>query len=214
MIQARFAETVTSETALREIVGYPNEIIRRKQLAALDTHCQAFIKLSPFLLIGTTNAAGEADVSPRGDAPGFVQILDETTLVIPERPGNRRIDTLRNILQTSHVGLLFMIPGQGETLRVNGRACIIRDSAILARSTVEGKTPLLAIAVEIDECFLHCAKSIKRAKLWDQESGTALPSVGQIMIDHTGLKDVTAQQLDAYLEESYKQLYYSGPLKS
>ena len=200
MTFALFTEKVTSETALREIIGYPNETIRRKQLAALDKHCQEFIGLSPFLVIGTTNDAGEADVSPRGDAPGFVQIVDENTLVIPDRPGNRRIDTLRNIIQQPHVGLLFLIPGQGETLRVNGRACIIRDTTALERSTVEGKRPLLAIAVEVDECFLHCSKSIRRAKLWNQESRRTLPSVGQIMIDHAGLTGVTAQELDDALK--------------
>jgi PPOX class probable FMN-dependent enzyme len=201
MTLAVFTEKVTSETALREIIGNPGENILRKQLAALDKHCQNFIQLSPFLVIGTTNAAGDADVSPRGDAPGFVLVLDEKTLVIPDRPGNRRIDTLRNILQQPHVGLLFLIPGQGETLRVNGRACITRDSAVLERSTVEGKRPLLAIAVEVDECFLHCSKSIRRAKLWDQENRKTLPSVGQIVIDHTGLTGFTAQQLDEALKK-------------
>lgn len=195
-----FTEKVTSEAELREIIGVPSEMIRRKQLSALDKHCQEFISLSPFLLIGTSNATGETDVSPRGDPPGFVQVLDEHTLIIPDRPGNRRIDTLRNIVQQPHVGLLFLIPGQGETLRVNGRACIIRDPAILERSTIEGKRPLLAIAVSVDECFLHCPKSIRRAKLWEQESRNALPSVGQIMIDHTGITGFTAQQLDEALK--------------
>lgn len=201
MTFATFTEKVTSEEALREIIGYPGENIRRKQLAALDKHCLEFIGLSPFLLIGTTNAAGDADVSPRGDAPGFVQVLDEHTLVIPDRPGNRRIDTLSNIVQQPHVGLLFLIPGQGETLRVNGRACIIRDSAILERFIVEGKKPALAIAVEVDECFLHCSKSIRRSKLWDQENRKTLASVGQIIIDHTGATGVTAQQLDDQLKK-------------
>lgn len=201
MTLAAFTEKVTSEAELREVIGYPTEMIRRKQLSALDKHCREFIELSPFLLIGTTNAAGEADVSPRGDPAGFVQVLDEKTLVIPERPGNRRIDTLRNIVQQPHVGLLFMIPGQGEILRVNGRACIIRDPAVLERSTVEGKRPLLAIAVEVDECFLHCSKAIRRAKLWEQGDRKTLSSVGQIMIDHTGLTGVTAQQLDEALKK-------------
>lgn len=198
---ATFTEKITSEAALREIIDFPNETIRRKQLTTLDRHCQEFIALSPFLLIGSTNAAGEADVSPRGDPPGFVQVLDEKTLVIPDRPGNRRIDTLRNIVQQPHVGLLFLIPGQGETLRVNGRACIIRDPAVLERFAVEGKRPLLAIVVEVDECFLHCSKSIRRAKLWEQEPRKTLPSIGQIMIDHTGLTGVTAQQLDEALKK-------------
>jgi uncharacterized protein len=201
MALTSFTEKVTSEADLREIMGYPNEQIRRKQLAALDKHCREFIGLSPFLLISSTNAAGQADVSPRGDAPGFVQVLDETTLVIPDRPGNRRIDTLSNIVQQPHVGLIFLIPGQGETLRVNGRACIIRDADVLERSTVQGKRPLLAIAVEIEECYLHCSKSIRRAKLWDQENRKTMSSIGQVIIDHTGLTGVTAQQLDETLKK-------------
>lgn len=201
MTFATFTEKVLSETELREIIGFPNEAMRRKQLAALDTHCREFIALSPFLLIASINAAGEVDVSPRGDPPGFVQVLDEKTLVIPDRPGNRRIDTLSNMVQQPNVGLLFLIPGQGETLRVNGRACIIRDAAVLERSAIDGKKPLLAIAVEVDECFLHCSKSIRRAKLWEQEHRKTLPSVGQIMIDHAGFTGVTAQQLDEALKK-------------
>lgn len=207
---SRFTNMVASETALCELIGTPSELVRRKQLAKLDTHCQTFIKLSPFLLIATTNSTEECDVSPRGDAPGFVQILDETTLVIPERPGNRRMDTLLNILQTGHVGLIFLIPGKGETLRVNGRACVMQDEAILERSTVDGKQPLLGIGVEVEECFLHCAKSIKRSRLWDQTSWIEqanLPSIGQMFLDHTRIADKTAQQLDEYLEEDYRQLY-------
>ena len=201
MSLATFTEKVTSEAELREILGYPNEAIRRKQLAALDKHCREFIGLSPFLLIGSTNAAGQTDVSPRGDAPGFVQIIDETTLVIPDRPGNRRIDTLSNIVQQPQVGLIFLIPGQGETVRVNGRACIIRDAEVLDSSTVQGKRPLLAIAVEVEECYFHCPKSIRRAKLWDQENRKTMPSIGQVIIDHTGLTGVTAQQLDEELKK-------------
>lgn len=210
MTGSKFTDIVTSEAALRELIGSPSELVRHKQLTALDSHCQAFIALSPFLLIGTVNAVGDCDVSPRGDAPGFVQVLDETTLVIPERPGNRRIDTLRNILQTPHVGLLFLIPGRGEMLRVNGRACLMRDAALLERAIVQGKRPLIAIGVEIDECFLHCAKAIKRSKLWDQRERTEhakLPSFGRMLLDQTQLTDMTAQELDTYLEEDYKHLY-------
>jgi uncharacterized protein len=208
MTLANFTEKITSEAALREVIGSPSDMMRRKQLAALDKHCQEFISLSPFLLIGTTNANGDTDVSPRGDPPGFVQVLDEKTLVIPERPGNRRADTLVSILQIPNVGLLFLIPSQGEVLRVNGRACIIRDPAVLERSTVEGKRPLLAIGVEVDECFLHCPKAIKRSSLWDQENRATLPSVGQIMIDHTGITGMTAQQIDELLlKEGRNGLY-------
>src|SRR2546421_5870904 len=163
MITSKFRDIVTSEEVLRELIGSPSNLAIRKQLSSLDPHCQNFIARSPFLLISSVDASGTCDVSPRGDAPGFVLILDEKTLVIPERPGNRRIDTLRNILQTSAVGLLFMIPGVEETLRVNGHACLVRDTTLLERTTAQGKQPLIAIGVEVKECFLHCAKSLKRS---------------------------------------------------
>src|SRR5688572_5290298 len=125
-----FNDIVTSEAELREILGAPRDLVLRKQLPALDVHCRAFIALSPFLLISSANAAGECDVSPRGDAPGSVLVLDDRRLVIPDRPGNRRIDTLRNIIANPQVGLLFLIPGVEETLRVNGRAYVSRDEAL------------------------------------------------------------------------------------
>ncbi len=137
--QDAFAARVTSEEDLRALLGWPGELVRRKVLLALDEHCRAFIARSPFLLISSADAAGVCDVSPRGDAPGFVLALDETRLIIPERPGNRRMDTLRNILQNPRVGLLFAIPGMGETLRVNGRACVFRDPDVLARLAARGR---------------------------------------------------------------------------
>ena len=126
-----FTNLITTEAELRDLLGQPSELVIRKQLPTLDAHCRAFIALSPFLLLGTTAHDGMGDVSPRGDAPGFVQVLDETMLLIPERPGNRRIDSLRNILQTGGVALLFLIPGVEETLRVNGRARLVRDPHLL-----------------------------------------------------------------------------------
>jgi len=208
---ARFADTVTSEGVLREVLGSPSDLTVRKQLAALDHHCRAFIALSPFLLLGSVDATGRQDVSPRGDAPGFALVLDDTTLAIPERPGNRRLDTLRNILQTGAVGLLFLVPGVEETLRVNGRACLVRDANILERLSAQGKRPALAIGVEVEECFMHCAKCMKRSRLWDPTrwpDHTALPSLGQMLLDQTRPADTTAADLDAYLAESYtKRLY-------
>jgi len=147
MIQSKFKDVVTSEEELRDLICFPGDLAVRKQLAYLDEHCQNFIAQSPFLLIGSVNAAGACDVSPRGDAAGFVLVLDEKTLVIPERPGNRRLDTLSNIVQTSVVGLLFIIPGAEETLRVNGHACLTQDTALLERTAAQGKQPLIAIGV-------------------------------------------------------------------
>src|SRR3954454_2838081 len=157
-VQERFTDVVATEADLRALVGEPRELVIKKQLPALDRHCRAFIALSPFLLVGTANDAGKWDVSPRGDAPGFVLALDDRTLAIPDRPGNRRIDSLRNIVQHGGIGLLFMVPGVEETLRVNGRACIVRDADLLARLESRGKVPTLAIVVTVEEAFLHCAK--------------------------------------------------------
>lgn len=211
MIQSRFKDTVTSEEELRELIGFPGELATRKQLAYLDDHCQNFIARSPFLLISSVDAAGACDVSPRGDAAGFVLVLDEKTLVIPERPGNWRLDTLRNIVQTSAVGLLFIIPGVEETLRVNGHACLVRNTRLLERTAAQGKQPLIAIGVEVDECFLHCAKSLKRSKLWDTTSWperTACPSLAQMLLDQVRPANQTVKDLEAYVEESYtKRLY-------
>ena len=168
-----FSTVITTEAELRALMGEPSELSLRKQQSALDVHCRAFIGLAPFLLVGTVGIDGLCDVSPRGDAPGFVQVLDEQTLVIPERPGNRRIDTLRNIIQTGSVGLLFMVPGMEETLRVNGRAQLVRDADLLERMAVQGKPPLLAIGVTVEECFLQCAKALKRSHLWQPEAWPA-----------------------------------------
>ncbi len=206
-----FTDRVTSREALREIIGEPTDLVVRKQLAALDPHCRAFIARSPFLLLGTSSASGTCDVSPRGDAPGFVQILDEGTLVIPERPGNRRNDSLRNILDNPRIGLLFMIPGIEETLRVNGSACIVRDEAILDRSAHRGRRPLLAIGVAVEEAFLHCAKAFKRSQMWDPASWAArgeIPSLARMVIDQVPNSGMTVDALERRLEDNYAtQLY-------
>jgi uncharacterized protein len=177
---------ITSLSQLRELLGEPSERARLKQLAALDRHCRAFVARSPFLVLGTAGAAGGCDVSPKGDQPGFVLVLDDTTLVVPERPGNRRLDSLRNILENPHVGLLFMIPGMDETLRVNGSAELVRDPALLDRLAVGGKPPTLAIVVHVEECFLHCARSFLRAQLWDPSrfmDRSEMPSLSRMIQD-------------------------------
>jgi PPOX class probable FMN-dependent enzyme len=180
-----FQDLVRSEAELRALVGEPSPRARLKQLAALDAHCRAFIARAPFVLIGTADAAGACDVSPKGDAPGFVHVLDDRHLLVPDRPGNRRLDGMRNILANPHVGLLFIVPGREDTLRVNGRAWVTRDATLLAACAVEGKVPPLGIGVEVQECFLHCARSFKRARLWQPDAGGAagLPSMQRMMWD-------------------------------
>src|SRR5919112_5774872 len=178
-----FQKTVTSPEELAGLIGVPSELVVKKQLSELDAHMKSFIAESPFLLLGTVGRDGSCDVSPRGDAPGLATVLDARTLLIPERRGNRRADSLRNIIETGRAALLFLIPGVGETLRVNGRACVIRDDEVLAPLAVEGKPPLVAIAVEVQECFLQCAKAVIRSKLWEGHPGgikSSLPPFAEI----------------------------------
>ena len=211
MATRTFQQVVTGSDELRELVGEPLELSLRKQLSSLDQHCRAFIARSPFLLIGTSNASGRGDVSPKGDPPGFVQVLDDRTLMIPDRPGNRRLDSLLNILENPQVGLLFLVPGVEETLRVNGRATIVRDEELLETAIVNGKRPHLAIVVEVQEAFIHCAKALKRSHLWDHDSQVErgeLPSMAQMMMDQASPSDCTIDELEERIEESYKTRLY------
>ena len=171
------------ETALRELLGEPSDVVRAKVSDRLNALTRQFVERSPFVLLATSAPDGSCDVSPRGDPPGFVRVLDEQTLLLPERPGNRLADSLRNILANPHVGLLFVIPGIGDTLRMNGRATIVTDPELLAPSAVEGKVPKLGLLIEIDEAFTHCSKAFLRSRLWDPEGfieRRELPSAGEI----------------------------------
>jgi len=211
MDEIPFRDAITSEEELRTLVGKPSELAIRKEIAYLDAHCRAFIARSPFVLIATSGASGRADVSPKGDPPGFVQVLDEHRLVIPDRPGNRRLDGMRNLLENPHVGLLFLIPGLEETLRINGRAWIIRDEEVLARCAVMGKRPTLGLAVYAEECFIHCAKAFKRAQLWQPDQWpdrAGLASPAEMLVDHARPKDMTVPQMDRHLQESYSKNLY------
>lgn len=204
----KFKNIVETEEELRSIIGFPNELVKRKVIPYLDEHCTDFISKSPFLVISTSDDEGFCDVSPRGDAPGFVVVLDEKHLIIPERPGNRRIDSMRNILLNSRVGLLFIIPGMEETLRVNGRATLIHDEQLLEKMKVKDRKPLIGIGVEVEECFIHCAKAFKRSKLWDPNSWMSkemLPSASKMLSAHSQFRN---EDVTRMLEESYtKRLY-------
>ncbi|MGH7345863.1 MAG: pyridoxamine 5'-phosphate oxidase family protein, partial [Candidatus Rokuibacteriota bacterium] len=160
---------ITSEQALRDLYGQPGARAVAKERPVLNEDCRAFIAHAPFLVMGTAGADGRCDVSPKGDAPGFVHVLDDQHLAIPDRLGNNRIDGLRNIVENAHVGLIFLIPGREDTLRVNGRARIVRDEALLDRLAVNGKRPVTALVVEVEQCFMHCARAFKRAGLWEPE---------------------------------------------
>ncbi|WP_088006978.1 pyridoxamine 5'-phosphate oxidase family protein [Indiicoccus explosivorum] len=206
-----FAQQVTSREELRSITGNPSELVNNKVITYIDRHCREFISKAPFLTISTADGSGFCDVSPRGDAPGFVFVLNEKQLVIPERPGNKRMDSLQNILENPKIGLLFMIPGLGETLRVNGSACIIRDEELLENMTAAGKRPLLGIGVEVEECFIHCAKAFRRSGLWEPgtwEPKETLPKGAKILAAHAKLPNTDEQAVEAMLDKSYKENLY------
>lgn len=195
----------------REEIGQPSARAAGKVISFIDEHCIDFISKSPFLTMSTSNASGKCDVSPRGDAPGFVTVLDEQHLFIPERPGNRRMDTAHNLIENPNIGLLFLIPGLGETLRINGKAYICRDPELLEMSIANGRTPLFGILVEAEECFIHCAKALIRSGLWKGESWPAkesLPSAPAMLAAHTNLPNQTAEQVEKDLQESYKNRLY------
>lgn len=185
--------TISDEAELREILGSPVELIVAKVVDRLNDLTRQFIERSPFVCVATASPDGGLDVSPRGDPAGFVRILDERTLLLPERPGNRLADTLTNLLADPRIALLFLIPGIGDTFRVNGRAVITDDPELLAPSAIEGKTPKLGILVSIEEAYTQCPKAMLRSDLWNPERHIArseLPSSGRIM------RAVTEREID------------------
>ena len=205
-----FADVVTTQGSLRETIGAPMPRALRKEIARLDEHCRALIAASPFVLVGSGDGAGNLDVSPKGDRPGFVQVLDERTLAIPDRPGNRRADTFTNVLRNAGVGLLFLIPGKLETLRVNGRARIVRDPPLLGRMAVEGKTPALALVVTVEQAFIHCGKCMLRSGIWDPASWadvSGLPSQAECLVSHAALAE-PLEEVEASIEESRRTRLY------
>jgi PPOX class probable FMN-dependent enzyme len=211
MTSLRLRQPITSAEELREIIGSPEAPAIKKQIDHLDEHCRRFIALAPLLFISSASADGLCDVSPKGDAPGFVRVLDEKLLAIPERAGNRRTDTMRNILANPQVGLLFVIPGMRETLRINGRGAIYRDPELLQEMTFQGKTPPVAMVVEAQEVFLHCGRALVRSHVWDMATwpeAAALPSAGQIFADHMRLPEVTCERVDEVLEDHYTTHLY------
>jgi len=206
-----FDNVITSEAGLRAIVpGTPSERTQRKDRRGLDAESRRFIALSPFLLISTSGADGTCDVSPKGDAPGFVRVIDDTRLVIPERNGNKRFDSLKNLLTNPHAGLLFLVPGSDYTLRVNGRAWITHDPAILEPLAAEGVTPKLAVGVEVEQAYFHCVKSFRRSKLWMTDSwpaADALPSYACTVFNQIKPANASVDQWEKEIRESDQKLY-------
>jgi uncharacterized protein len=194
---------------LRNRYGQPIERARLKSLRRLDRHCRRFIELSPFVCLGSSGVDG-ADVTPRGDRPGFVHVLDDTTLALPDWPGNNRLDSLTNIVSNPEIGMLFLIPGVDETLRVNGTAEISADPSLLERWNVTGKHPRSVLVITVKEAFLHCGKALIRSRLWHDDykiDRAELPSYGQMMKDQIEIAD-SAAEIEASVAEGYKERLY------
>lgn len=203
------AASVETKEALRDHYPPPLERARIKTLPKLDRHCRNFIDLSPFLCMGTAAAEG-IDVSPRGDAPGFVHILDDSTIAIPDWPGNNRLDSLTNLTANPQIGIVFLIPGVQESLRVNGTARISTDAALLAQWSANGKQPRSALVVTVREAFLHCGKALIRSRLWENDyriERDRLPSYGCMLKDQIDIAQ-SAAEIEASVEEGYRERLY------
>jgi uncharacterized protein len=200
--------SIASESELRALHSAPTERAVRKELDRLDRHCRRFIALSPFLVMATADADGRLDATPRGGDPGFVEVADDRTLLLPDRPGNNRLDSLTNLTERPDVGLLFMIPGVDETLRVNGAAELRTDPDLVQRFQVGRRPPAIVLQITVRQAYLHCAKALMRSRLWDPAARidrAELPTMGEMMRDHAGSGALESQ---AAMVERYRgQLY-------
>ncbi|GES33106.1 pyridoxamine 5'-phosphate oxidase family protein [Streptomyces angustmyceticus] len=200
---------ISSEEELRELIGEPSSHAANKTRHRLHDLDRRWLARSPFCVIATADAQGRCDVSPKGDPAGFTAVLDDTTLVIPDRPGNKRLDGMRNILGNPHVGLEYFLPGRGDTLRINGRARLLRDAPFFDELTVKGNRPRLALLVEVEEVFYHCSKAFLRSELWNPETWQpdALPSRARI-VKGVELQDMPLEELERHYGPTYAQKLY------
>ena len=207
MTHESFDAVVTTESELRELYRLPSESTVQKKLGALDKHARGFIEASPFMLIGTVSPDGTADVSPKGGPPGFVVVLDDHRLAIADLSGNNLLDSITNIVTGSGIGLIFLVPGVEETLRVNGHACLTTDPAVLDLCAVRDRRPKAAIGVTVTQQYMHCAKAFRRSEIWDPQTWpdrAALPSLGCIIRDQfASFTDLAAETIDEQLEANY-----------
>ncbi len=202
-------DTIENPQLLREIYGEPSERAVKKQLTRLDRHCRNFIALSPFLVIASSDPSGRCDASPKGDAAGFVQVVDDTTLLIPDRLGNNRIDTLGNLMARPGIGLIFFVPGINETLRVNGRASVTTDPELLEPLAVNGKAPRSGILVAAEEIYFHSGKALIRSDLWNPQKHVARgawPPLGRIIAEQVG--GIDPDEAERQTAESYRTRLY------
>lgn len=188
----QWQQIITTESEVRAILGHPTESQLTKRIDHIDKHCRAWIERCPFLVICSADPSGAMDVSPKGDPPGFVRVLDDRTLIVPDRRGNRRADTFFNVLQNPNVALIFLMPRRGETLRVTGKARIVRDDALLLQMAIRDKKPDLALEVTVSRAMFHCGKAMIRSKLWHPDqwpSIEGLPSYAQALADQSVMSE-------------------------
>ena len=207
--ETREPSTILEAPALRAQFGAVGPLAAGKVLDHLDDYARRFIALAPFLVLASADAAGQADASPRGDAPGFVAVPDTRTLVIPDRRGNNRIDSFRNVIENPGVGVIFFVPGIDETLRVNGTAAVTQDHALLEPLAAQGTVPTIGLIVRVREAFFHCGKALMRSKLWDastQVERDRFPTLGRIIAVHTNAIGVA--EAESVMEEAYRTRLY------
>ena len=202
---------ITSEEELRELYGFPQHRAATKERKALHQVDRDWLAASPFCLIATAGADGTCDVSPKGDPPGFTHVIDDVTIAIPDRPGNERVDGFRNVLANPHVGLLYFLPGRGDTLRINGQVRLVRDAPYFDAMVVKGHRPHIAMVVHIEQIFFHCAKAFMRSRLWEPDTWRpdALPQTAAMV---KAVQDVpeTLEQLQEWYGPSYADRLYAG----
>ena len=201
--------TINNNTELRTVYREPAARAAQKVIDHLDVHCRNFIAMSPLCILSSADAEGNADASPRGDPPGFVKVLDDKTLLLPDRPGNNQVDSLQNIVQNPGVGLLFFVPGMNETLRVKGKAEIVTNTALLETMIMQRKAPLSGLKVTVEEAFLHCGRALIRSRLWDPEvqiDRSTYPTYGQVLASQ--IKGANARKIDASEEEANRDRLY------
>ena len=208
-METQFDEVITTRPRLRELSKQPSQRASNKIIDHVDDICRRFIAACPFVIVASRGADGRMELSPKGDPPGFVAVLDEKTLAIPDRPGNHRLDTFENLLTHPDVGLLFLIPGNGDTLRVSGKGKIVRDSSLQGQLAVNGKDPNLVLVVTVEEAFMHCPKCIVRSRLWSPEhwpDRSNVPSLAEAIMAHASPTE-TLSEVQAIIDESTARLY-------
>ncbi len=199
-------DVLRSEADLRTLYAEPSPRSRDKQIAHIDDHCRDFIARAPLIVMATSGPDGSLDVSPKGGPPGFVRVLDHNTIAFGDLAGNNRLDSLTNLVAASGIGLLFMIPGLDETLRVNGRARITTDPSVLDACELDNVRPRTALVIDVEEAFIHCAKAFKRAQAWQPSAWpdrSGMPSIGSMLRDHANMTEVSGEDIDKALEASY-----------